>query len=611
VRTVKTLTALPIFFFFLFLSLSTVKAQECVEPYENLEITNDTTLCGGTYYLNDTDSNGVIQVTGSNLTLDCNGTVIIGNSTECNSFCEYGFAFWGSNIVLKNCEVQNYGKGFGIENWGNPSNITFENCTAKFNKLGFFSNWVSDIYYINDTADSNSNDGFFNSNGINFTFNNVIAINTSTGIELINITEGNIDGFSVGGGDVTNQGNWGVRIDDSNNVTIKNGVIDSVGKNEGSGSHITWDNVTLSNIGFSAIQHSGNYFVLNNSIVENAGITEGWPAVESFGTDNIYIGYSSFIDNRGSGIITWCNSTDAVIEHNKIETSYDSIGIMVQSRNAVVRNNNITLTNSTGWPVGIVGTPMYNQSIYDNNVFVPNKIGLSMNREWPLAMSCGSGVVPDVVYNNIFDAQTPVELVPTVNYTDYYNTSYRDGVNIWNSSLGYIGGNLYTTPSNNGFSDTCNDVNSDGFCDSPYTLAENNTDYLPIAKVLGYYLAVTFNYNSVGFGQLLANSTNNPAPNQLNGIYNVTVDTNANYNVKASGLDFTPALAISNLKFDTNSTAENLNSDQAVALSNTVQTIDTYPSATTVNYHGYWLSIPAGQYATTYNTTVTINYGKA
>jgi len=124
------------------------------------------------------------------------------------------------------------------------------------------------------------------------------------------------------------------------------------------------------------------------------------------------------------------------------------------------------------------------------------------------------------------------------------------------------------------------------------------------------YISITFNYNQVNFGTVNHNSLV-AAPNQANGIYNCTVDTNADYEVYARGYDFTgPAsLSISNLYFDTNETASNLSYSDAITLSTSDQLIDTnIPYTYTTNYHGYWLNIPYKQRAGTYNTTVVITY---
>jgi hypothetical protein len=126
------------------------------------------------------------------------------------------------------------------------------------------------------------------------------------------------------------------------------------------------------------------------------------------------------------------------------------------------------------------------------------------------------------------------------------------------------------------------------------------------------YISVTFSYNAVSYGTLTAGSSNNPAPNQADGVYNVSVDTNYAYDVQAYGTDFSDgaghSFSISNLKLDTNSTVSGLNVDSAKALSIGAQLIDSYDYTVTQNYHGYWLSIPAGQYASSYSATVTIIY---
>lgn len=132
------------------------------------------------------------------------------------------------------------------------------------------------------------------------------------------------------------------------------------------------------------------------------------------------------------------------------------------------------------------------------------------------------------------------------------------------------------------------------------------------ASVQGYITA-TFQYTTVDFGTLIAGTGKNPAPNQDLGWYNVTIDANADFKVEAYGSDFSDGVghtfSISNLKFDTDPTTTGLSVTNAVALSTTAQVIDTnIPYTTTTHYHGYWLSIPSGQYAGTYSTTVTITY---
>jgi len=110
------------------------------------------------------------------------------------------------------------------------------------------------------------------------------------------------------------------------------------------------------------------------------------------------------------------------------------------------------------------------------------------------------------------------------------------------------------------------------------------------------YITVTFNYSSVTY-PALSFGTTTPAPNQANGVYNVTVDTNSNYSISANGTDFSGAgysFYIGNLTMDTNSTAGNLAQNVSVSIQSTPTLIDTnISSVVAVHYHGFWLTIPS------------------
>jgi hypothetical protein len=218
----------------------------------------------------------------------------------------------------------------------------------------------------------------------------------------------------------------------------------------------------------------------------------------------------------------------------------------------------------------------------------------------------------NLIYNNIFNNTNNFYFDGDI-YQNYWNTSYQTGTNIWNSSLGYIGGNAWFKPDGTGYSETsnCHDTNADGFCDDPYILATDNIDYLPIAKTVGqylYYISVTFSYSNISFGTVNPYSLA-PAIDQNLGYLNVSISTSSNYQVKAYALDWTGPQTIpaSTLYFDTNETYSNLSYSNSVQLSTSYQLIDTYPSTVTTNYHGFWFNVPLA-YAGDYNTTITIDY---
>jgi len=177
----------------------------------------------------------------------------------------------------------------------------------------------------------------------------------------------------------------------------------------------------------------------------------------------------------------------------------------------------------------------------------------------------------------------------------------------------YVGSNANINNTNilNIYVNAWSDTGGTGFNYADDFRVSKYTNPEPTALILAPYLSVTFNYASVSFGSVSSPSSDNIALNQTIGVYNVSIDTNADYSVSASGTQFsdgTHTFAVSNLKMDTNSTAGNLALGSAVALSGSPQTIDTYATSITLNYHGFWLSIPASQFAESYSSTVTITY---
>ena len=139
-------------------------------------------------------------------------------------------------------------------------------------------------------------------------------------------------------------------------------------------------------------------------------------------------------------------------------------------------------------------------------------------------------------------------------------------------------------------------------------------DDVSVTTGVDSFMTATFNYNSVAFGTLTQGTSDNvPTPSHATGVYNVTISTNKEWKVSALGVDFNngagETFGIANLKMDTNEVAGSLSVGSATALSTGSQDIDTTMDYTDViNYHGFWLSIPASQYADNYNSNVTVTY---
>jgi hypothetical protein len=104
--------------------------EDCVTPTAGMFITEDTTFCTDTYFLNNYGKKDIwINNTFTPITLDCAGSTLIGNNSVNWSIA---IAARGSYITIKNCNLINYSVGIESTNYdlsGNPqlTNLTIDN----------------------------------------------------------------------------------------------------------------------------------------------------------------------------------------------------------------------------------------------------------------------------------------------------------------------------------------------------------------------------------------------------------------------------------------------------------------------------------------------------
>jgi hypothetical protein len=135
-------------------------------------------------------------------------------------------------------------------------------------------------------------------------------------------------------------------------------------------------------------------------------------------------------------------------------------------------------------------------------------------------------------------------------------------------------------------------------------------DEVTVTATVPYYVSVVFNYNTVNFGVVPLGSTDYPAPGTYDGVYNVSVTTNANLNVYAYRTNWTPYGYLT-LKFGTHSIPGELSPSSAYTLETWSQLIETLGAGSYTHYHGYWLTVPSDTPPGSYSTTVTITYTPA
>jgi len=278
----------------------------------------------------------------------------------------------------------------------------------------------------------------------------------------------------------------------------QNHYVDGVDKEYSAGIRILKPNVVVRNcklkdwhFGFSVME--GNVRLTNNRI-ESLFLGIAFHTNSNLEVDGLY-GYSV-----GSAINSWAGS-HALIKNCYLEGTSEDSGIsLLDAYNWTIENcsifgfvfgieihesENITIfnissfNNQIGIGIEARNATLSNSTIYGNSAYGLYLGGTESFYSWNV-----------LIYNNLFN-NTYNHLINQFSYsTDYpnaflaskFNITKTEGTNIIGNP--YLGGNVWSTPSGDGYSDTCSDNDNDGICDSAYILwtyyGYNWIDYLPL-----------------------------------------------------------------------------------------------------------------------------------
>jgi hypothetical protein len=118
-------------------------------PSDNMRIAESTTLATGTYSINDQGGDGVLILDKDGVTLDCNGSRLIGNGTG------IGVSSTGKkDITIKNCVIDHYGIGIKLDYGANINLVNssvINNLIAGIQNINSGNSTISKSY-INDNA---------------------------------------------------------------------------------------------------------------------------------------------------------------------------------------------------------------------------------------------------------------------------------------------------------------------------------------------------------------------------------------------------------------------------------------------------------------------------
>lgn len=208
-----------------------------------------------------------------------------------------------------------------------------------------------------------------------------------------------------------------------------------------------------------------------------------------FSGDNRVAG-NSVNSNKVCGLQLGGSAERNIIEENRFSENKDGIFIAYSARYNTVTSN-IVLNNSKG--IYLTGHSDYNE--IQENIVCSNSLGFYVD-------NCKENVLSgNVVTNNTNSGILLTESFDNFIYNNYFNNAENaaeDKTNIWNTTKtagkniaggSYMGGNCWASPEGDGFSQTGEDADGDGICDSPYQIGDSESDelalvYSPIADSL-------------------------------------------------------------------------------------------------------------------------------
>jgi hypothetical protein len=205
-------------------------------------------------------------------------------------------------------------------------------------------------------------------------------------------------------------------------ANVTNITIDCVGYN------ITGPNITTVGAGINDLTGTGIYLNIKNCNVYN------W-----------YFG----IDSQKQGML---------IQNTTISNNHYGVYYGPFAHYGIITNSTISDNN-------------YGVFIYYSNNTIINDSFIIDNIQTGLTES--NNTFNTLVYNNLFNNSNNFDRLMTSFGNNSLNITNQAGTRVYSSGTN-IGGNYWVS-----YSDSCSDVNCDGYCDEPYDASDNDIDYLP------------------------------------------------------------------------------------------------------------------------------------
>jgi parallel beta-helix repeat protein len=457
VNELKKILFISIMFtFFLFpIFIRSVYATTYISSCQELSIPGETYIL--TSDIIDSSDVACFNITADNVVLDCQNHIVDG----VGAYSTYGIYVYrssetASNITIKNCVLKEweYGVYLYYSNKNTLFNILSQDSTVGIYLWHSSYNLLSNLRVYNNTVVS----GIMVSSSFYNNLTNIEMDNVSTGIELYDSYYNIIRNVVV-----NNYSGRGIVFHNSfyNNATNLTLI-----------ALVTEDDHGYSGVHFS----SGSKFNLLSNILTS--FNDYGIYFEEYASNNSLLNIE-LINNfiYGLALLSGCNNNTI----NGIKALNNYRGIYISSNNNTINAAFIDGSELDGLVIGGYYNTIANSKIQNSG-------------RYNLYLLAGARY--NLIYNNIFNGTTYI----VTTHVNYFNITKQPGTNIYRPSLGYVGGNYWTNPSGNGYSDICNDLDDDGFCDDPYQLSSNSYDFLPIAKVKIVSPTTTTTIPSLGGG---------------------------------------------------------------------------------------------------------------
>ncbi|MFC1742201.1 DUF2341 domain-containing protein, partial [Nanoarchaeota archaeon] len=460
-------------------------------PADDMNISINTTLCSGTYMLNDAGASGIISMVADDVTLTCNNTVILGNTSGIGVY-----SVSRSGISISGCTLANFTAGMFLSS---TSSSLFDNNTASGNVDGVViqSGSQNNTLEYNEFRNNSGNGIEVTSDSDNNTFmGNVVENNGNNGVYIFNSTLNTFRNCTFSGNALgVNLSSASANLFYYNNFTAStyyHAYADTAGNHFNTTNSSAcgtlcargnfWDDVASLNIGDSnsdgfgdtGPQHpysAANGGNVSSNVVDYGPITDRvaawWP-----------VSGCQVIDYPGNYNVTQ-DLTGAPNDASEVSAGYSAC-IKIAASNVVLECNDHTMTNNgtQGWGVLLNGSMTgvtvqncnisgYNSSVYfyrSNQSTIINTTGynstqsafrldysshntLSYNKGYNTSgdgFSIGQGSLDNTLFNNTAydNAQEGFSIKAGSNSSDVVNnTAYDNGQNgfeVYESAHSYL-----------------------------------------------------------------------------------------------------------------------------------------------------------------------------